>query len=183
MPADGTPPLDTLEPLLMPSTLTPATSGDVDVTVIDANIDANIDAKPQPPKPANTNTPVNTRMSNFFAPLTDRLTAISNSRAWQKLTVIFSTNFIKDDFQFNFSHDGIPLIDIEVKFNKEKTRCVKFLLLAYLFIRFDHWLIREHDTWERDPRYTATEFAEFDLHTVLLDSMWFFIVGRLVECC
>lgn len=54
----------------------------------------------------------------------------------------------------------------------------KFIALTLFFLFVTHSLVRSLD-WEHDPSYMFSDFLLYDLHSVMLDTIVFFIVGRL----
>ncbi|GMH89067.1 hypothetical protein TrST_g11171 [Triparma strigata] len=55
---------------------------------------------------------------------------------------------------------------------------LKFFLITYLLTLFSHWWIRQNPSWGYNPSYTLQRFHLYDFNEVLLDSLWFYVVGR-----
>ncbi|KAJ1449486.1 hypothetical protein M885DRAFT_535366 [Pelagophyceae sp. CCMP2097] len=60
-------------------------------------------------------------------------------------------------------------------------KVAKLFLITYLLLLFDHVWIRSSSSWERDAEYDLGKFHLYDLHPVALDTLWYFVVGRMWE--
>lgn len=92
-----------------------------------------------------------------------------------RLARFWTRNILPDGYEGRWCGVDVAIPEIH-------GRLAKFLALTYGGIALATAWIRTHEdavTWERDESYDLGTFALYDLHAVALDSLWFFVVGRL----
>ncbi|KAL7552118.1 hypothetical protein ACHAWF_015330 [Thalassiosira exigua] len=106
--------------------------------------------------------------------------------AWSTIKRALTTNLVKDEDLMQLyrylcrTRDDVDIDDGGMALVK----LFKFLVLSILGIMIVHPLVRWMD-WEVDPNFTIRDFLQYDFTTVLLDLLFFFVVGRLHSdsCC
>ncbi|GMH83525.1 hypothetical protein TL16_g09628 [Triparma laevis f. inornata] len=74
--------------------------------------------------------------------------------------------------------DTISISRFNLTFPPSHVKPIKFFLTTYLLILFSHWWICQNPSWGQNKYYTLERFYLYDFNEVLLDSLWFFILGR-----
>jgi hypothetical protein len=76
--------------------------------------------------------------------------------------------------------DKCELLGIRIVEGSFTIKFLKFIFLTALGITSVHWTVRWLD-WERDVNYTMNELMVYEGNLILLDMLFFFVVGRLYE--
>lgn len=76
--------------------------------------------------------------------------------------------------------DKYELFGIRIVEGSFTIKFLKFISLTALGIPSVHWAVRWLD-WERDANYTMNDLVLYEGNFILLDMLFFFVVGRLYE--
>jgi hypothetical protein len=76
--------------------------------------------------------------------------------------------------------DKCELFGIRIVEGSFTIKFLKFIFLTALGITGVHWIVRWLD-WERDVNYSMNELVVYEGNLILLDMLFFFVVGRLYE--
>jgi hypothetical protein len=76
--------------------------------------------------------------------------------------------------------DKCELLGIRIVEGSFTIKFLKFIFLTAFGISSVHWIVRWLD-WERDVNYTMNELVVYEGNFILLDMLFFFVVGRLYE--
>ena len=88
----------------------------------------------------------------------------------KRIMTILTGNFISDDSMVCISH-------YQIFESKQAVRIIKFVFLTFTLIISMHFFARTMN-WEHDPDFTLSQFTQYDLNNVLMDTISFAILGR-----
>jgi len=97
---------------------------------------------------------------------------IRSTEVYHRAVHIMKLNLMRDG---SIQYRGHIIIEHSVV-----TKLLKFMFLTFSLIGIMHSVVRiDSLNWEHDTSYTFEAFQLYDLHSVMLDTIVFFIVGRL----
>ena len=91
---------------------------------------------------------------------------------WVRTEAFFSKNLLPDN--------KVYIGRYQIVDSKEAIRLFKFLFLTISLSISMHFFSR-FVNWEHDPSYTIIKFIQEDMNDVVIDSIAFFVVGRLYK--
>ena len=110
--------------------------------------------------------------SNISSKIQSYRQQIEDTETYQRFIEVMNTNLIPDS---SFFYRGVMIIE-----HPAICKFLKFASITLFLLYITHWFVRlESLDWEHDASYHMREFLLYDLHQSMLDTIVFFVIGRL----